>query len=192
MTTSPLPFVAVYQDFSLGRPPGLQGLAIGAVWTIRRLSKLPPDCHGEGRVREARIAGSSALGDGRRCVGRTGRGDGPLSLAIPRRLSPTDPDRLAVGASWRPPSSPRSVCTWVCCGCSMAMLALNADDDAGRASGLVRAPAAFLQGAFVLASAFVFYLLVTVCTLTWIATRGQRFCAVEPSRRTSACRRRLE
>lgn len=121
--------------------------------------------------------------------------------AIPRRLTPTDSDWLAVGASWAtafvaqvgvylavvcPVAAHALSGRWswsvrvftaasAYCGVGMAMLAANAYEDARSASGHVRSPAEFLEGAFVLASAFVFYALLAVCTLTWIATRGRRF-----------------
>ncbi len=122
-------------------------------------------------------------------------------FVLPRRLTPSDPEWLAVGASWAtafvaqvgvylavvcPVASHALSGRWswsvrvftavsVYCGGSMAMLAVNAYEDAKRASGHVRNTAEFLEGAFVLASVFLFYILLTVCTLTWIATRGQRF-----------------
>lgn len=122
-------------------------------------------------------------------------------LVIPRRLAPTDPDWLAVGAAWATAFVAQCgvfltvVCpvaahalsgrwSWsvrafttasVYCGGSMAMLAINAYEDAERVSGHVRSPAAFLEGAMTLAAVFVLYMLLTVCTLVWIATRGKRF-----------------
>ena len=60
-------------------------------------------------------------------------------------------------------------------GVSMAMLAVNAYEDQARSSGHVRTPAELLEGAMVMASIFVFYALLTICTLVWIATRGRRF-----------------
>ena len=122
-------------------------------------------------------------------------------LTIPRRLVPNDPNCLVVGASWATAfvGQVGAYLAFVCpvaahalsgrwswsvrlfaavsayFGVSMGMLAVNAYEDAERASGHVRSPAEFLEGAFVLAAVLVFYLLFTVCTLTWIATRGQRF-----------------
>ena len=56
----------------------------------------------------------------------------------------------------------------------MAMLAVNAYEDAEKLSGHVRGPAAFLEGAMTLAAIFVLYVLFTVCTFAWVATRGRR------------------
>ena len=135
-------------------------------------------------------------------------------LVIPRRLVPTDPEWLTIGASWAtafvaqcgvflaavsPVAAHALSGRWswsvrvltavsVYFGGSMAMLAINAYEDAGQASGHVRTPAQFLEGAFVLASIFVFYLLFVLCTLAWIATRGRRFVRGGPrlARRISA------
>ncbi len=60
-------------------------------------------------------------------------------------------------------------------GLNMAMMGVNAYEDIPRASGLIRTPADFLEGAMVMASIFVFYVLLTLGTLVWIATRGRRF-----------------
>ena len=93
-------------------------------------------------------------------------------LAIPRRLTPSDPDWLAVGASWATAFAAQCgvflavVCpvaahalsgrwSWsvrvftavsAYCVVSMAMLAVNAYEDAERGSGHVRTPAEFLEG----------------------------------------------
>ena len=122
-------------------------------------------------------------------------------LVIPRRLTPSDPDWLAVGSSWAtafvaqvgvylavvcPVAAHALSGRWswsvrvftavsVYAGLMMATLALNAYEDVKRASGHVRSPAEFLEGAFILSAAFVFYLLLFACTLSWIATRGRRF-----------------
>jgi hypothetical protein len=122
-------------------------------------------------------------------------------LVLPRRLTPNDPEWLVVGTSWATAFVAQIgvylaiVCPVVAhalrgrwswsvrvftvisayCGISMAMLAINAYPDLERASGRVRSPAELFEGAFVIASALVFYLLLTIGTLTWIATRGKRF-----------------
>jgi len=51
-------------------------------------------------------------------------------------------------------------------GGMMAMLAVNAYEDAQKATGHIRTPAQFLESVLELASVFLFYLLLTVCTLT--------------------------
>ena len=60
-------------------------------------------------------------------------------------------------------------------GFGMAMMGVNAYEDVPRASGYIHTEEGLLEGAMVMASIFVFYALFTLCTLTWIATRGRRF-----------------
>lgn len=122
-------------------------------------------------------------------------------LAIPKRLAPGDPQWMAVGASWAtafvaqcgaflafifPVAAHALSGRWswsvrvfaavsVYFAGSMGMLAVNAYEDAEHASGHVRTPAEFLEGAVTLAAVILLYLLLALSTLMWIATRGQRF-----------------
>lgn len=134
------------------------------------------------------------------CFGLAGA-TGYFLLVIPRRLAPNDPDWLAAGASWATAFVAQcGVFLAVACpvaahalsgrwswsvrvlaavsaywGISMTMLAVNAYEDADRSSGHVRTPAEFLEGAMTLAAIILLYLLLVVCTLVWVATRGRRF-----------------
>lgn len=134
------------------------------------------------------------------CVGLAGA-TAYFLLAIPRRLTPNDPDWLAAGASWATAFVAQcGVFLAVVCpvaahalsgrwswsvrlftavsaywGITMAMLAGNAYQDAEALSGRVHTPAELLEGAMTLAAVFLFYLLLTGCTLVWIGTRGRRF-----------------
>lgn len=122
-------------------------------------------------------------------------------LVIPRHLAPNDPDWLAAGASWATAFVAQcGVFLAVVCpvtahalsgrwswsvrvftavsayfGVSMAMLAVNAYEDADRLSGHVRSPAEFLEGAMTPSAIFLFYLLFASCAFVWVATRGRRF-----------------
>jgi hypothetical protein len=128
-------------------------------------------------------------------------------MVLPRRLAPNDPDWLVIGSSWAtafvaqvgaylaivsPVAAHALSGRWswsvriytavsVYAGGMMAMLAVNAYGDAERASGHVRSPAEFLEGAFVLSAGFVLYFLLSICTMTWILTRGRRFHQMEVS-----------
>ncbi|HET6572831.1 MAG TPA: hypothetical protein VFG68_04455, partial [Fimbriiglobus sp.] len=110
-------------------------------------------------------------------------------VAIPRHLSPNDPDWLAAGASWATAFVAQCgaflavVCpvtahalsgrwSWsvrvftavsAYFGVSMAMLAVNAYEDTERLSGHVRSPADLLEGALIMAAIFLFYLLFAAC-----------------------------
>lgn len=120
---------------------------------------------------------------------------------VPKRLDANDPDWLAVGASWAtiffaqvgaflalacPVAAHALSGRWswsvraftfvsLYFAVSMGTLAVNAYEDANKASGHVKTPAAFLEGALTLVAVLVFYLLFTLCTLVWIATRGRRY-----------------
>ena len=122
-------------------------------------------------------------------------------LAVPQHLAPDDPDWLAAGASWATAFAAQcGVFLGVVCPVAvhalsgrwswsvrvfaavsaywiliMAPLAVNAYEDAERLSGHVRSPAEFLEGAMILAAAFLLYLLLAGCTFVWVATRGRRF-----------------
>ncbi|VTS01458.1 unnamed protein product [Gemmata massiliana] len=131
-------------------------------------------------------------------------------LAIPRHLTPSDPDWLAAGASWATAFVAQfgvffcimaSVAAHALSGrwgwsvrifiavsayamISLSMLALNAYEDAERASGHARSAAQVWEGALTLAAGAVFYLAFTTSVLVWIATRGQRFRFSEATKRT--------
>ena len=121
-------------------------------------------------------------------------------MVIPPRFVADDPNWLTAGASWATAFVAQCgvfvafTCTvaahalsgrwswsvrllalvsayW---GGSMAMLAVNAYEDAEKLSGRVSSPAAFLEGAMTLAAIFVLYVLFAVCTFAWVATRGRR------------------
>jgi hypothetical protein len=120
---------------------------------------------------------------------------------IPKRLDENDPEWLAIGASWAtvfvaqigaflalvcPVAAHALSGRWswsvraftlvsLYFALSMAMLAVNAYEDADKASGRVKTPARFLEDALTLVAALVFYLLFALCTLVWIATRGRRY-----------------
>jgi hypothetical protein len=122
-------------------------------------------------------------------------------LVIPRHLTPHDPSWLAAGASWATAFAAQiGVFLAVVCpvaahalsgrwswsvrlfvavsaywGVSMAMLAVNAYQDAERLSGHVREPAQFFEAALTLAAIILLYLLFAGCVLVWVATRGRRF-----------------
>lgn len=134
------------------------------------------------------------------CVGLAGA-TAYFLFKIPRNLASHNPDWLMVGASWATAFAAQCgvflgvVCpvgahalsgrwSWsvrlftavsVYWGMMMSTLAVNSYEDAAKASGHVRNPAEFLEGAMILASAFLFYLLLAASTFVWIATRGRRF-----------------
>jgi 4-hydroxybenzoate polyprenyltransferase len=120
---------------------------------------------------------------------------------MPKRLDENDPDWLAVGASWAtvffaqigaflalvcPVAAHALSGRWswsvrlftfvsLYFALSMAMLAVNAYQDADKASGHVKTPARFLEDALTFVAVLLFYFLFTLCTLVWIATRGRRY-----------------
>lgn len=122
-------------------------------------------------------------------------------LAIPRQLAPNDPDWLQAGASWATAFGAQiGVFLAVVCPVAahalsgrwswsvrlstafsaylaivMAMLAVDSYQDAAHLTGHIRTSAEFLEGALILAAAFLLYGLLASFTLVWIATRGERF-----------------
>lgn len=61
------------------------------------------------------------------------------------------------------------------CGGSMAMLTVNAYEDARGGTGSIRTSAELYEGAMLLATLFMLYFSLVLCTFVWIATRGRRF-----------------
>lgn len=139
-------------------------------------------------------------------------GTGYFLESIPKRLNSNDPEWLAIGKSWcgafagqiglflavvGPVAVHALSGRWswsvrihtavsAYYGLLMGQLVLNSYEDVAKPSGHPGSVPGFLEAAMIMVSILVFYLLFTLVTLTWIATRGRRFSFAQPRNSTKA------